>query len=52
MSQQTSFSISRAPVSVRKMVKIIRDPVIFTGIAAVTVMVGFGTWYYYSNRSM
>lgn len=50
MAQQTSPTLSRAPVSIRKMIQIISDPVIYTSIGAVTALVGFGTWYYYFNR--
>jgi hypothetical protein len=50
MSQLTNPSLSRAPVSIRKMVQIIRDPVILTSIATVSTLVGFGAWYYYSTR--
>ncbi|KAG2194968.1 hypothetical protein INT47_002824 [Mucor saturninus] len=48
---QPSLTISRAPVSIRRMGQILRDPVIFTSIAAVTAIAGFGTWYYYSNAA-
>jgi hypothetical protein len=52
MSQLTNPSLSRAPVSIRKMVQIIQDPVILTSIATFTTLVGFGTWYYYLGRRM
>lgn len=50
MSQQTNPTLHRAPASVRKMLQIVSDPVIFSGIAAVTALVGLGTWYYYSTK--
>lgn len=52
MGQQTSPSLSRAPMSIRKMVQIIKDPVIFTTITTVTALAAFGAWYYYSNKSI
>lgn len=51
MSQQTSFTISRAPVSVRKMIQILGEPAILAGISVTTVLAGLGTWYYYSKKS-
>lgn len=50
MSQLTSPSLSRAPASVRKIVQIIRDPVILTSLVTVTALVSFGTYYYSTRR--
>ncbi|KAI9344134.1 hypothetical protein BD770DRAFT_397764 [Pilaira anomala] len=50
MSQHTSPTLTRAPVPVRKMLHILRDPAIYTSIGAIAAIVGFGTWYYYFNK--
>lgn len=50
MSQHTSPTLTRAPVPVRKMLHILRDPAIYTSIGAIAALVGFGTWYYYFNK--
>jgi hypothetical protein len=49
MSQQTNPTLARAPASVRKMMQIVSDPVIFSSIAVVTGLVGLCSWYYYST---
>ncbi|CAO3697692.1 unnamed protein product [Rhizopus microsporus] len=43
-------TLFRAPVSVRKMVKILQDPAIFASIAAITVVGSVGTWFYYFRK--
>ncbi|RCH90324.1 hypothetical protein CU097_012603, partial [Rhizopus azygosporus] len=43
-------TLFRAPVSVRKMVKILQDPAIFASIAAITVVGSLGTWFYYFRK--
>ncbi|KAG1151929.1 hypothetical protein G6F37_005000 [Rhizopus arrhizus] len=50
MTNYNPPTLSRAPVSVRKMVQILRDPVIFTSVATITVISTLGTWYYYSRK--
>lgn len=50
MTQQTGPTLSRVPVSVRKMVQIVSDPLISSTIATITALVTFGTWYYYATR--
>ncbi|KAI8366879.1 hypothetical protein BD560DRAFT_400344 [Blakeslea trispora] len=51
MSQLNNLSISRGPVSVRKMTQILKDPVVLTSIiTASAIVAGFGSWYYYLTR--
>ncbi|KAI8047191.1 uncharacterized protein B0P05DRAFT_566679 [Gilbertella persicaria] len=51
MSQLTSPSISRAPVSVRKMAHILKEPFILSSIATVGALVlGVGSWYYLTRQ--
>ncbi|CAO3675441.1 unnamed protein product [Rhizopus stolonifer] len=43
-------TLSRAPVSVRKMVQILKDPVIFTSVTTVAIIGTLSTWFYYLRK--
>ncbi|RCH87323.1 hypothetical protein CU098_001538, partial [Rhizopus stolonifer] len=43
-------TLSRAPVSVRKMVQILKDPVIFTSVTTIAIIGTLSTWFYYSRK--
>ncbi|KAI8978038.1 hypothetical protein BDB01DRAFT_800542 [Pilobolus umbonatus] len=51
MTQQTQFTINRAPASIRKLAHIIKDPIVFTSVVSVTIgLLGISTWYYYYHN--
>jgi hypothetical protein len=50
MAQSTNPALSRAPVSVRKLIQIVSDPAIFGGIAASFALASIGAYLYYSSK--